>query len=99
MEVDVVMSDVLDTEVLMASYVEDNISQDKGRIFDSGSAIQVCSNKDMSTPWLQRRNGLSKWWIARLARSPALGQSILQVEMGSCMLWRQFGMSRRHGTI
>ena len=35
-EVDVALSGVEDTEVLMASY-EDNTSQGKGWIFDSGS--------------------------------------------------------------
>jgi len=45
-----------DTKVLMASYVEDNTSQSKGWIFDSGSTVHVYSR---STPWLQRRKGLS----------------------------------------
>jgi len=30
-----------------------------------------------STLWLQRRKGQSKWWMAQLARSSALRQSML----------------------
>jgi len=37
----------INTEVLMASYVEDNISQGKGKIFDSDSTVHACSHKDM----------------------------------------------------
>ena len=37
----------VDTEVLMASYVEDNTSQGKSWIFDSGSTVQVCSQKEL----------------------------------------------------
>jgi len=37
----------IETEVLMASYVKDNTSQGKGWIFDFGSAVHVCSHKDM----------------------------------------------------
>ena len=44
-EVDVALSGVEDTEVLMASYVKDNTSQDKGWIFDSGNTIHVYSPK------------------------------------------------------
>ena len=42
-----------------------------------------------STPSLQKRKGLPKWYITWLARSLALGQSILQVEIGLCVLWRR----------
>ena len=37
----------VDTKVLMASYVEDNISQGKGQTFDSNNTVHVCSNKRM----------------------------------------------------
>jgi len=40
-----VASGVEDTKILMASY-EDNTSQGKGGIFDSGSTIHVCSQKE-----------------------------------------------------
>jgi len=43
-EADVVMSNV-NTKVLMTSYGEDNTSQDKGWIFDSGSTVYTCSRK------------------------------------------------------
>jgi len=39
-------SGVEDTEILMASY-EDNISQGKCWIFDSGSTIHICSQKEL----------------------------------------------------
>ena len=37
----------VDTKVLMVSYVEDNTSQGKGWIFDSGSTTYVCFQKEM----------------------------------------------------
>ena len=40
------MSGVENTEVLMASY-EDNTSQGRNWIFDLGSTIHVCSQKEM----------------------------------------------------
>ena len=46
MEADVAMGGV-DTEVLMTFYVEDNISQIKGWILDSGSTIHVYFHKEM----------------------------------------------------
>ena len=42
-----VARDVEDSEVLMISYVEDNTSQGKGWIFDSGSTVHVCSQKEL----------------------------------------------------
>ena len=41
------MSGLEETEVLMASYVEDNTSQDKDWIIDSGSVVHVYSQKEM----------------------------------------------------
>jgi len=82
-EADVVRG-VEDTEVLMTSYVENNISQCKGWIFESGSTVYVCFEKELFNSWLQRRKGLSRWWMVRLVRSSALGQSRLQKEMGQC---------------
>jgi len=45
-----VASGVEDTEILMASY-EDNSSQSKGWIFDSGNTVHICSQK------------IKWWWI------------------------------------
>ena len=44
-----VASGVEDTEVLMTSYIENNTSQDKGWIFNSGSTVHVCFQKNYST--------------------------------------------------
>jgi len=41
-----VASGVEDTEILMISY-ENNTSQGKGWIFDSGSTVHVCSQKEL----------------------------------------------------
>ena len=41
-----VASGVEETEILMASY-KDNTSHDKGWIFDSGSTVHVCSQKEL----------------------------------------------------
>ena len=41
-----VASGVEHTEILMASY-EDNTSQGKGWIFDSGNTVHVCSQKEL----------------------------------------------------
>ena len=81
-----VASGVKDAEVLMTSYIEHNTSHSKSWIFDLGSTIHVCPKKSCSTPWLQKRKGLSRWGMARLAKSSALGQSRLQKEMGHCVL-------------
>jgi len=67
MEADVGMSGV-DIEVLMTSYVEDNTSQGKDKIFDSASTVCICFHKEMFNPWLQRRKRLSRWWMAQVAR-------------------------------
>ena len=40
----------VDTEVLMAFYIEDNISQGKSWIFDSGSRFMYVPKKSCSTP-------------------------------------------------
>ena len=37
----------IDTKVLMASYIEDNTSHGKGCIFESGSTVHVCSQKEL----------------------------------------------------
>ena len=37
----------VDTEILMASYVEDNTSQGKDWIFDSSSTVHACSQKEL----------------------------------------------------
>ena len=41
----------------MASYVEDNTSQGKGWIFDSGSAVHVCSHKKMFNSLIVKEEG------------------------------------------
>ena len=41
-----IASDVEDTQVLMASYIKDKTSQGKSWIFDSGSTVHVCSQKE-----------------------------------------------------
>ena len=61
-----VASGVSETEILMASYVEDNTSQGKNWIFDSGSTVHICSQKKLFTPWLQKRKGPSRWWMVGL---------------------------------
>ena len=45
-EADVVLSGVEETEVLMTSY-KNNTSQGKGWIFDSGSTVHACSQKEL----------------------------------------------------
>jgi len=57
---DVAMSGI-DTEILMASYVENNTSQGKCWIFDFGSTIHDVLIRIYLTLWLQRRKELSKW--------------------------------------
>ena len=51
MEADVTMSG-FDIKVLMAFYIEDNTSQGKGWIFNSGSAVHVCSQKELFNNFL-----------------------------------------------
>jgi len=70
MEASVILSGLEKTEVLMASY-KVNTSQGKGWIFVSGSRFVYIFKKRCSTPWLQRRKELSRWWMTQLARSLA----------------------------
>ena len=51
---------VEDTEVLMTSYVEDNISQGKGWIFDLGSTVHVCSQKELFNSFVAKKKGTIK---------------------------------------
>jgi len=92
-----VTSGVENTEVLMASYVEDNTSQDKDWIFNSDSTVHVCSQKELF--FVAKEEKLPRWWMTQLARSLALGQSRLQKEMRQCVFCRRSGMSWRHNTI
>ena len=95
-----VASSVDDIEVLMASYVEDNTSQCKNLILDSGITIYLCSQKELFNSLVVKEKGIMKMMVdTRLARSLALRQSRLQKEMGRCVLWKWSGMSRRHDTI
>ena len=56
-----VASCIEDTEILMASY-EDNTSQGKGWIFDSGSTVHVCSQKELFNNSLV----VKKKWIVKM---------------------------------
>jgi len=58
MEVDVTLSSVKDTEVLMASY-ENNTSQGKNWIFDSGIMVHVCFQKELFNSLVAKE----KWTI------------------------------------
>ena len=48
-----------DTEILMAFY-EDNTSQGKGWIFDSGSTVHVCSQKELFNSLVAKEEGTIK---------------------------------------
>jgi len=49
-----------ETEVLMASYVEDNTSQGKGCIFDSGSTVHACFQKKLFKLLIAKEEGTIK---------------------------------------
>ena len=66
------MNDI-DIKILIASYVEDNTSQDKGWIFDSSSAVHVCFHKNMFNSLISKEEETVKIIVAQLARSSALG--------------------------
>jgi len=55
-----IASGVEDTEVLMASYVEDNTSQGKIWIFDLGSTVHVCSQKELFNFLVAKVKGIIK---------------------------------------
>ena len=61
-EADIALSGLEETKVLMA-FNEDNTSQSKGWIFESGSTVHVCSQKELCNSLVQRRKGLSRWWM------------------------------------
>ena len=91
MEADVA-SGVENTEILMASY--DNTSQGKSWIFDSGSTVYVCSQKDLfNNSLVAKEEGIVKMVDGLACKVMTLGQSRLQVEMGQCVLWRRSGIS------
>jgi len=46
----------------MASYIEDNTSQSKGWIFDSGSTVHVCSQKELLHSLVAKKNEIVKNW-------------------------------------
>ena len=81
MEAHIAMSSI-DTKVLMASYYK--TSQCKGWIFDFDSAIYIYFQKELFNSLVAKeegkRKGLSKWWMAWLARSSPLEQSMLHEE-------------------
>jgi len=55
-EAGVALSSLEDTEVLIASY-EDNTSQSKSWIFDSGSTVHVCSQKELFNSLVAKEEG------------------------------------------
>jgi len=59
MDVDVT-SDVSDTEILIASYVEDNTSQGKSWIFNSGSTVHICFQKELFNSLVAKEEGTIK---------------------------------------
>jgi len=89
----------VDTEVLMASYVEDNNSQGKNQIFYYGSTVHVYSQKELFNSLIVKKKGTIKMIDGSVCKVIGTGQSRLQKEMRQCVLWRQSGMSRRHSTI
>ena len=58
-EADVAMSGV-DTELLMVSYIKDNISQDNGWIFNSDSTVHVCFHKKMFSSLVTKEERIVK---------------------------------------
>jgi len=58
-EADIAVSGIEDTEVLMTSY-ENNTSQGKGWIFDLGSTIHVCSEKELLNYLVAKEEGIVK---------------------------------------
>jgi len=97
-EAGVALSGLEETEILMASN-EDNTSQDKGWIFDSGSTVHVCSQKELFNSLAAKEKGIVKMVDGSACEVIGTGTERLQKEIGRCMLWRQSGMSRRHATI
>ena len=66
----------------MTSY-EDNTSQGKSCIFNSGSTVYVCSQKELFTNSLvAMEEGIVKMGDGSTCEVSALGQSMLQEEMG-----------------
>ena len=84
-----------DTELLMASYVEDNTAHGKGWIFNSDSTIHVYSQKELFyNSLIAKEEGIVKMVDGSACEVIGIGQSRLQG-----VLWRQSGMSQRHGII
>ena len=50
----------VDTEILMAAYVEDNTSQGKGWISDSDSKVHVCFHKETFNSLALKEEGTVK---------------------------------------
>jgi len=76
-----VASGVEDTEILTTSY-EDNTSQGKDWIFDSGSTVHVCSQKELFNNSLNaKEEGNIKMVDGSACEVRALGQLRLQEEM------------------
>ena len=58
-EAGVALSGLEKIEVLMASY-EDNTSHDKSWIFDLGSSVHVCSQKELFNSLFAKEDGIIK---------------------------------------
>jgi len=97
-EADVALSGVEDTEVLMASY-ENNTSQGKGWMFDSGSTVHVCSQKELFNFLVAKEQGTIKMVDDSACEVIGTGTVKVKKEIGRCMLWRRSGMSQRHTII
>ena len=76
-----VASGVEDTEILMASY-KDNTSQGKGWIFNSGSTVHVCSQKELFNNSLTtKEEGIVKMVDGSACEVIGTGTSRLQEEI------------------
>ena len=59
MQAGITLSGLEETKVLMASY-KDNTSQGKSWIFDSGSTVHVCSQKELFNSLVAKEEGIVK---------------------------------------
>ena len=94
-------SGVEDTKILMASY-EDNTSQGKSLIFDSGSTVHVCSQKELFNNFLvEKEEGIVK--MVDGSAYEVIDTGIVKVTGRDVIVraleMRRSGMSRRHGII
>jgi len=97
-EASIALSSLEEIEVLNASY-EDNISQDKSWIFDYGSTVHVCFQKELFNSLVTKDEGIVK--IVDGSACEVISTETVKVteRVGRCVLWRQSGMSQRHAII